>query len=86
MKITLKDDTKPYCLTTARRLPFPLSPKVEEELCRMEREGIIQKVTEPTDWYVPMVPVVKKNVKIRVCQFEKTEQGRETRALYAPKP
>jgi hypothetical protein len=67
MKITLKDDAKPYCLSTARRVPFPILPKVEEEINRMEKEGIIEKVTEPTEWCAPMVPVVKKNGKIRIC-------------------
>lgn len=67
VKITLKDDAKPYCVTTARRVPFPIMPKVKAELNRMENEGIIDKVTEPTDWCAPMVPVVKKNGDIRVC-------------------
>lgn len=46
---------------------FPLLPKVEEELQRMLRSGIITKVTEATDWCSPMVPVLKKNGKVRIC-------------------
>lgn len=29
--------------------------------------GIIREVTEPTEWCAPMVPVDKKNGKIRIC-------------------
>ena len=34
----------------------------------MEKEGIIEKVTEPIEWCAPMVPVVKK---IRICVYLK---------------
>ena len=67
MKITLKNNVKPYCLSTASRDPFPLLSKVEEELARMEEEGILEKVIEPTEWCAPIVPVAKKNGKIRIC-------------------
>ena len=33
----------------------------------MERSGVISKVTEPTDWCAGMVPVPKKNGKVRIC-------------------
>ena len=67
VKITLKEGAEPYCLTTARRIPFPLLEKVETELNRLETEGIIEKVTKPTDWCAPMVPVVKPNGNVRIC-------------------
>lgn len=66
VKIEHTDNTKPYCVNAARKVPFPLLPKVEEELIRMLKEGTIE-ITEPTDWCVPMVPVVKPNGKIRIC-------------------
>ena len=49
VKITLRENPTPYCLTTARRLPFPLMSKVAAELDRLENEGIIQKVEHLTD-------------------------------------
>ncbi|XP_034023466.1 uncharacterized protein K02A2.6-like [Thalassophryne amazonica] len=42
--------------------------KVKEELERRERNGIIERVTQPTDWCASMVPVLKKNTgKARIC-------------------
>ncbi|KAL0169372.1 hypothetical protein M9458_033968, partial [Cirrhinus mrigala] len=54
IKIELRQNAKPYSLTSPRRVPFPLLPKVEEELRRMLKSGIIGS---------PMVPVIKKNCK-----------------------
>lgn len=67
VKITLQKDAQPYSVHTARRIPIPLIEKVEEELKRMEKAEIIQKITEPTDWCAPIIPVMKKNGKVRIC-------------------
>ncbi|CAG2213160.1 unnamed protein product [Mytilus edulis] len=50
----------------ARPIPYALRPKVEQELDRLEEEGIITKV--PTsEWATPIVPVVKKSGGVRIC-------------------
>ena len=67
VRITLKDGAQPYSIVTPRRVPIPLLPRVEEELKRMESLGIIEKVTDPTERCAPMVPVIKKNGKIKIC-------------------
>ncbi|KAI4890200.1 hypothetical protein NFI96_001996, partial [Prochilodus magdalenae] len=68
VEIVLQDDAKPYSVHTARRIPLPLVPLVKKELHRMESEGIIEKVTKPTEWCAAMVPVLKPNKKeVRCC-------------------
>lgn len=57
VKIVLKENAKPYSVAAPRRIPIPLLPRVEEELRRMEQNGIIEQVTEPTE-VSPMVPVL----------------------------
>ena len=42
-------------------------PKIKEELEKLESEGIIEKITIPTAWCTPMVPVTKKLGKVRLC-------------------
>ena len=44
VRIQLKDNAQPYAVHTARRVPLPML-EVREELQRMERNGIIEKVT-----------------------------------------
>ena len=65
--ITLTEGTVPHHVSTALRVPIPLIPKVEAELERLQQEGIIQKVTEPTDWCSPMVVTMKKSGELRIC-------------------
>jgi hypothetical protein len=44
-----------------------LRPKVKEELERMERLGVIERIHEPTDWVNSMVTVIKKNGQLQIC-------------------
>ena len=63
----LREDAKPYALTTPRRVALPLFPKVKAELRRMEQMGVITQVEEPTDWCAGMVVVPKANGSVRIC-------------------
>ena len=67
VKIQLKAGHETACLTTARRVPFPLMDAVKAELDHMVTSEVIRAVTEPTDWCSAMVPVVKKNGTVRIC-------------------
>ncbi|XP_027143510.1 heat shock 70 kDa protein 12B [Larimichthys crocea] len=65
--IVLKPDAKPFSLSTPRHISLPLLPKVKEELSRMEQQGVISKVDEPTAWCAPMVAVLKSSGRVRIC-------------------
>lgn len=67
VKIKIRPDATPYSVLTPRRIPLPLIEPVKNELERMEKSGVIQRITEPTDWCAPMVPVIKPNGKVRIC-------------------
>ena len=64
-RLTLKPDAVPRFMK-ARSVPLALRPKVEEELHRMEKAGIVTKV-DWSSWATPVVPVVKPNGKVRLC-------------------
>jgi hypothetical protein len=65
-KITVNPNVPPV-VHPPRRVPIALQPKLKEELDRMERLGVVSKVTEPTDWVSSLVVVEKPNGSIRVC-------------------
>lgn len=50
-----------------RRVSVPLRKKVKDELDRMERLDVIERVQEPSEWVNSLVTVVKPNGKIRLC-------------------
>ena len=66
-QIKIKNDAKPFALSTPRRVAIPLLKAVEKELKRMEELGVIKKVEEPTEWCAGMVVVPKANGKVRIC-------------------
>ena len=46
--IEMREGVYPYAIFTPRNVPIPLHSKVQEELDRMEKMGVIAKVTWPT--------------------------------------
>ena len=64
-KLHVKPNTVPkfYC---PRPIPLALKEKVEEDLNRLERLGVISKV-ETSEWATPTVPVRKPNGSVRLC-------------------
>lgn len=65
--IELKEDARPFTLSTPRRVAIPLLKSVRQELERMEKLGVIAKVSQPTEWCSGMVVVPKSNSKVRIC-------------------
>ena len=65
-KIQLEKDAKPV-VHPPRKIPFAMKNKVKDELCRLERMRVIEKVLEPTEWVNSLVVVEKPNRKVRLC-------------------
>lgn len=49
-----------------RTVPYAMKAKVEAELERLQRAGVIEPV-EFSDWAAPIVPVVKEDGEVRIC-------------------
>ena len=61
-KFQIDDSVEPRFLK-ARPVPYHLRDCVNDELSRLEREGILERV-DSSDWACPIVPIVKTNGKI----------------------
>ena len=69
VELKLSKDATPFAIYAPRKIPIPILPQVKNTLEILENLGIIEKVTKPTSWASPMVPVVKsgsKNIRITV--------------------
>ena len=63
--LCLREGAQPkFC--KPRKLPFALKPVVGDELDRLERQGVIEKVPH-SDWATPVVIVRKPGGKVRIC-------------------
>lgn len=65
--IKLREEATPFSIMVPRRIPHPLRTKVQEELRRMERLGVIRKIEKPTPWCAGMVVTPKANGAVRIC-------------------
>lgn len=83
-KLELKPDARPvFC--RPRIVPFALKGRVEEEIDRLEKDGIIEKCSI-SDWATPVVPVVKANGKIRLCADYSVTLNKHLKAQQHPLP
>lgn len=60
--IKLKEDVKPS-IAKCRKIPLFLHDKVKIEIEKMVKDGVIKKVSKPTDWAHPIV-IVKKRMAL----------------------
>ena len=63
--LKLKENATPQFFKP-RPVPFALKEKIAEELKRLERIGVLEKV-EFSDWATPIVPVLKPDGTVRIC-------------------
>ena len=84
VKLTLKEDSQGH-FCKARAVPYVLRPKVEEELRRLQNEGILTKV-EWSDWATPIVPVPKKDGSLRISGDYKGRVNPELQPEQYPLP
>ena len=83
-KISIDPQAQPrFC--KPRPMPFSLRSKVEKELERLEKEGIIEAI-EHADWAAPIVPVVKGDGSIRICGDYRLTVNRASRLDAYPLP
>ncbi|XP_018316621.1 uncharacterized protein K02A2.6-like [Mycetomoellerius zeteki] len=70
-KLMLKEDATPRFFKP-RPIPFVLRDKVDEELEKMEKSGVISRI-ETSEWASPLVVVPKPNRTIRITEdFKRT--------------
>ena len=83
-KIYVAKDEKPrfYC---PRRVPYSLKNKVEEELDRLEKQGVIEPC-QFSNWAAPIVPVLKQEGSIRICGDYKLTVNRVAKLDTYPLP
>ena len=61
------DQSEPPHIDAPRKTPIALKDAIKEELDSMVSEGVIRKVTEPTDWVSSLAYSKKKSGKLRIC-------------------
>ena len=73
-----------YC--KARSIPYSMKTLVDEELVRLEREGVIEPV-QYAEWEAPIVPVLKADKKsVRICGDFKLTVNRASKLDRYPIP
>jgi len=64
--IKLTDDAQPFCVNTPRFIPYAYRDKLKEEISMLESQGVIEAVTEPTEWCAVLAPK-KDSDDVRLC-------------------
>ena len=84
VKLHLKPDATPR-FHRSRSVPYSMKAKVEAELERLERQGVIEPVLF-SQWAAPIVPVLKSDGNVRICGDYKLTINRESERDKYPLP
>ncbi|XP_053238226.1 uncharacterized protein K02A2.6-like, partial [Podarcis raffonei] len=69
----------------ARRVPFALKPRIDEELDRLVEQGVLEPVPNAS-WETPIVTPVKPNGSVRICADYKCTINKALTAHAYPVP
>ena len=83
-KIYVDKDVKPQ-FYSPRQVPFAIRHKVEDELDRLQALGVIRPV-QFSDWAAPIVPVLKRDGRVRICGDYKITVNRAAKVEKYPIP
>ena len=61
------DEAATPTVSASGRIPLAMKTRVKEELERLESQGILAKVEDPTSWCSRMVVATRKSGKLRIC-------------------
>ncbi|XP_062507651.1 uncharacterized protein K02A2.6-like [Corticium candelabrum] len=61
------DPTVPPVKMPLRKMPIAIQTQLKDELQRLERLDVIERVDTPTEWISSLVAVKKPNGKLRLC-------------------
>ena len=81
--IKLTQEATPYAIAVPRQVPIPLRKETERELQRMERNRVISRVEDPTEWCASMV--VKKE-QWESSSMRRSHKAQSVRATRKPSP
>ena len=83
-KIHVDSEAQPrFC--RPRTVPYALREKVDREIERLEKDGVIEPV-QFSDWAAPVVPVVKPDNSVRLCGDYKVTINRVAKLDVYPLP
>lgn len=78
-KLTIQDGARPK-LCKAREVAYTFRLRVEEELDRLQKEGVISPA-KFSEWAKPIVPIPKANGKVRICGEYKVTLNRAMKTI-----
>ena len=83
-KLTVQQGTKPqFC--RLRLVPYALKGAVEKELDRLEESGAVERLSH-SNWAAPIVPVLKPDVTVRICENYKVTVNSALDQYPLPRP
>ena len=73
------------CFCKPRTVPYTLRTKVNQELDRLEKAGVIEPI-QFADWAASIVPVLKRDGSLRICGDYKVTVNRAAKLVAYPSP